>query len=203
MSEESGDDPWAVLSRIAMIECEGCGHQNSRSLSHCEECDAELDLGEDEGPGINILTGGGRAVKLEKTPLDKAKHLATIRKLYEQAMEGTVSDSEYKATVTQYYQMVNYAHEYLKSNRAKSTVLDDLQAPDRALADRLLDQVEQLYSGLSLMKKYIDSKSLDDLQQGFLAYEAAMLAVSKIQGDAYDRANSFDDPAPPEEEEER
>jgi hypothetical protein len=192
MEDNIQDDPWSILSSLALAECESCGHKNPRSAESCEECGASIQF-EDDGPGLNFVSGAGRSQKLEKTSLDKAKHLQALKSQYEARMAGEGSDTELKTLITQYYQMVSYAHEYLKSQRAKTTLLDDLDDADATLATRLISQVEQLFVGLGLMRKYLETGSLDDLSEGFAIFEESMLEVSRIQGDAYDRANEFDD----------
>lgn len=192
MEDNIQDDPWSILSSLALVECESCGHKNPRSAESCEECGASLQF-EDDGPGLNFVSGAGRSQKLEKTPLNKAKHLQALKAQYEARMAGEGSDAELKTTITQYYQMMSYANEYLKSQRAKSTLLEGLDDLEANLATRLITQVEQLYVGLGMMRKYLETGSLNDLSEGFAIFEQSMLEVSRIQGDAYDRANEFDD----------
>ncbi len=192
MDTETQDDPWSVLSNLALIECDACGHQNSRSLKTCEECQAALAV-EDDEPGFNFVSGAGRSQRLQPLSIEKAKHLQTMKALYEAKIAGVGSDAELKATIVQYHQMMSYAHEYMKSQRAKDTLLTGLAASESAMAYRLIDEVEQLYLALGLMRKYFDSNKLSDLSDGFAQFEESMLEVSRIQGDAFDQANQFDD----------
>lgn len=192
METQTQDDPWSVLSSLTLIECEACGHENSRSLKVCEECQAALAI-EDDEPGFNFVSGAGRSQRLQPLAIEKAKHLQALKALYEAKMAGTGSDAELKATIVQYHQMMSYAHEYMKSQRAKDTLLTDLGEAESAMAYRLIDEVEQLFLGLAQMRRYFDTHQLSDLSEGFAQFEDSMLEVSRIQGDAYDQANQFDD----------
>jgi hypothetical protein len=191
MDTETQDDPWSVLSSLALVECDACGHQNARSLKNCEECQAALAT-EDDEPGFNFVSGAGRAQRLQPLPIEKAKHLQKMKALYEAKMAGGGSDAELKATIVQYHQMMSYAHEYMKSQRAKDTLGG--MAPDEIkMAERLLAEIEELFVALGLMKRYFESNKLSDLSDGFAQFEDSMLEVSRIQGDAFDQANQFDD----------
>lgn len=180
-----------VLARAHMVECPECGEENPRHGGACTECGTELAVPEEEPePAVSVMAGVERPVAeggipVEKIPLEEAGNLIKCRRAHDGALEGSMELEEYAKLVNGVFQASHTAVEMFKLPQVKKRIRDENLPPEQmALVEETEETIYQWHEGMKLMKRFVTSGNLEDVEKGYQIVEECMEILDEIQDDA-------------------
>jgi soluble cytochrome b562 len=184
MSDEEHEEGgfWSRITSINRMECEQCGHDNSRGATVCEECNTPLPAEEEDEESYSTVIGEGlmTAGKYKKVTLQEASNLKKLRECLKGAESGAMSHDEYRHTVKKIFNAIDNIIKFAKTEGMKKKIAA-LPPEEVDLVRETQQEFEFYKEGLSIMLMFLDEGNPVFAREGFAKAEEALVRMDRIQ----------------------
>jgi hypothetical protein len=189
---DNEDGFWNRISNINRVECESCGHANSRGAQMCEQCQSPLPQEDEEEEMINAMAGEGVGAteKFRKVLMKDATNLLNLKKAVEGVETGTMSKDDYRQIVKKIHSLTQKGVALCKADVVKKKV-EKLPEEEQKLVAETSEQIFRYHDALTLMMKYLESSDVVDAKAGLAMAEDALIKMDHIQDRAIDIASAL------------